>query len=39
MTAYVGSAPAVFGVAPTPWRAVQPAAWAAVGQDAAGGSA
>ena len=27
------------GVAKTPWRAVQRAAWAAVGQDAAGGSA
>jgi len=25
--------------APTPWRAVQQAVWAAVGQDAAGGSA
>ena len=32
-------APAGFGVAQTPWQAVQIAAWAAMGQDAAGGSA
>ena len=32
-------APAGFGVAETPWQAVQRAAWAAVGQDGAGGSA
>jgi hypothetical protein len=27
-------APKGYGVAPTPWRAVQDAAWAAVGRDA-----
>jgi hypothetical protein len=32
-------APEGFGVAKTPWQAVQRAAWAAVSRDAAGGSA